>query len=82
MNGTGTINANGTDAATSDSPSNGDGTGGASGGDSVIIFTKCASISNVNINAKGGKGGDQNDYGTSESGVRAAAVRRRLCFNN
>jgi len=56
ISGSGTINANGADA---DSSTGEDAPGGAGGGGTVILYTKCATISNLTINAVGGKGGDQ-----------------------
>ncbi len=67
VSGSGTINANGIDAPTSNSPSNGDGEGGGGGGGAVFIYTSGATIQNITINAKGGKGSDQNDYASAES---------------
>jgi hypothetical protein len=57
ISGTGTINANGNDA-----------TGGAGAGGTVILYTKGSTISNLSINAKGGKGGDQKDTGIEAKG--------------
>ena len=56
VSGTGTINANGANA---DSSIKYDAAGGGGGGGTVVIFTPCSSVSNIAINATGGKGGNQ-----------------------
>jgi hypothetical protein len=68
VSGSGTINANGSDAANVGSSGNSDAAGGAGAGGTVIIYTAGASISNLTINAKGGKGGDQNDPSAEAEG--------------
>lgn len=65
---TDTIKANGADATSVASAGSSDGVGGAGGGGTVIIYTNGASISNVNLQAKGGKGGDQNVGATESEG--------------
>lgn len=67
VSGNGTINANGADALTSNSPSNGDGEGGGGAGGAVFIYTVGSTIQNLTINAKGGKGSTQNVYSASEA---------------
>lgn len=56
ISGTGAINANGADAANS---LKWDAAGGGGGGGSAIIYTGGASVTGVGVNAKGGKGGNQ-----------------------
>ena len=65
---TDTINANGSNASSVVSIGSSDGVGGAGGGGTVIVYTNGASISNLNINAKGGKGGDQLDNDAEAEG--------------
>jgi hypothetical protein len=68
VSGTGILNSNGSDAANVGSSGNSDAAGAGGAGGSVIIYTSGASISNLTINAKGGKGGNQNDPSTEAEG--------------
>ncbi|MEO5569383.1 MAG: T9SS type A sorting domain-containing protein [Bacteroidia bacterium] len=59
FSGKGTVSANGANGATTEGPQGWDGTGGGGGGGTIIIYSRGA-ISNISINAEGGKGGNQN----------------------
>lgn len=58
VDGTGTINANGSNVPLS-SGTPGDASGGGGGGGTIIIYTSGATVNNLTLNAKGGIGGSQ-----------------------
>jgi hypothetical protein len=60
VTGTGSILANGENVAVMGTSGNGDAAGGGGGGGTVIFYLKNATLSNLNIQAKGGNGGDHN----------------------
>ncbi|HRH66134.1 MAG TPA: T9SS type A sorting domain-containing protein [Bacteroidia bacterium] len=67
VNGSGSILANGDDAATTTGPQGWDGSGGGGGGGAVLIYTQGQTVSGITINAKGGTGGNQYLVGDPEA---------------
>ena len=61
VNGSGTINADGVNAASTIGPGGADGGSGGGGGGTIMIYTSGSTISNLTLSANGGKGGNQDN---------------------